>query len=284
MLDSEQLGFPFRAQDDFGVQRIGIEWQTVEGAAVEKPAQGERILAAGGHDQTAIDAGGTFSCADVGNRASTRDVRVFAEDYFPGRERVYSPAYVLYVLNAQQHAVWMTEQLSKWHRQSLEVRDREMQLYETNKQLRDLSPEELDQLDSRRRIENQAAAERANGRRLSNLAATGEDLLRQASRNPEFGVGHLERWAEMLQILKDISANRMPSVADLLQQAAKAPELAASQAGKAGPQAGQVRASAFPVRLEKRAVREGGAGRRAGHCGCRVNTTTGQGRAEAANA
>ena len=43
-------------------------------------------------------------------------------------------------------------------------------------------------------------------------------------RNPEFGVGHLEKWAEMLQILKDISGNRMPSVADLLKQASQAPE------------------------------------------------------------
>jgi hypothetical protein len=138
----------------------------------------------------------------------------------------------------------MTDQLSKWHRQSLEVRDREMQLYETNKQLRDLAPEELDRLDARRRIENQAAAERANGRRLSNLTLTGAELLRQAARNPEFGVGHLERWAEMLQILKDISANRMPSVADLLAQAAQAKTQAASQPAKAGPAVGQARAAA----------------------------------------
>ena len=52
---------------------------------------------------------------------------------------------------------------------------------------------------------------------------SGEDLVKQAMRNPEFGVGHLEKWAEMLQILKDISGNRMPSVADLLKQAAQAP-------------------------------------------------------------
>ena len=117
---------------------------------------------------------------------------------------------MFYVLNAEQHAIWLTEQLSKWHRQSLEVRDREMQLYETNKQLRALAPDELDQPEIRRRIENQAAAERTNGRRLANLVGTGEDLVQQAMRNPEFGVGHLEKWAEMLQILKDIAATGCP--------------------------------------------------------------------------
>ena len=115
------------------------------------------------------------------------------------------------------------EQLSKWHRQSLLVRDREMQLYETNKQLRELTGEELDQPENRRRIENQAMAERSNGRQLSGLVVSGEDLLKQAMRNPEFGITPLHKWAEMLQILKDISANRMPSVADLLREAAQSP-------------------------------------------------------------
>ena len=76
------------------------------------------------------------------------------------------PTALLYVLDPEQHAIWLTEQLSRWHRQSLEVRDHEMRLHETNKQLRGLPPEELDRPATRRRIEQQAAAERANGRRL----------------------------------------------------------------------------------------------------------------------
>ena len=188
------------------------------------PAKGERILAAGGNDKDSLDVGGTFSAKSLGIEPQPVNVRVFAEDYLPGRPRVYSPTYTFYVLNAEQHAIWLTEQLSKWHRQSLEVRDREMQLYETNKQLRALAAEELDRPETRRRIENQADG-RA-GQRPAALGpgrSTGEDLVQQAMRNPEFGVGHLEKWAEMLQILKDISGNRMPSVADLLKQAAQAP-------------------------------------------------------------
>ena len=120
-------------------------------------------------------------------------MRIFAEDYLPGRERVYSPTYTFFVLNAEQHAIWVTEQLSKWHRQSLEVRDKEMQLFETNKQLRALATEELDRPETRRKIENQAAAERANGRRLSGLTLNGEDLIKQALRNPEFNIAKIGR-------------------------------------------------------------------------------------------
>jgi len=239
VLDSETLVFKVRARDDFGVKQVGIEWRGLPDVGIAKPAKGERLLSAGGHDKEELDVAGAFSAKTLGIDPQPIELRVFADDYLPGRKRVYSGVFTLYVLNAEQHAIWLTEQLSKWHRQALEVRDRELQLHETNKQLRDLTDEELDRPDTRRRIDAQATAERANGRRLSNLVLVGEDLVKQATRNPEFGVGHLETWAEMLQILKDISGSRMPSVADLLKQASQSPSVAS--AGPKTKQAGQNR-------------------------------------------
>ncbi len=241
ILESELLNFKIRAHDDFGVKCVGMEWAGVENPIVKDLAKGERILAAGGNDRESLDVSGTFSAKTMGIEPQPIIVRLFVEDYFPGRERVYSSPYMLYVLTAEQHAIWITEQMSKWHRQSLEVRDREMQLFETNKQMRELSHEDLDEPDTRRRIEAQATAEKANGRRLTNLTANGEELVRQAMRNPEIGVGHLEKWAEMLQILKDISGNRMPSVADLLKQASQAPAMAQNPSSQKRPMAGMVR-------------------------------------------
>jgi hypothetical protein len=226
VLNSEQLRFNIQARDDFGVKHVGMEWQGFENALVKNPLHGERLLAAGGTDTMELGVTGTFTATDLEIKAQPIRLRLFVVDYFEGRERVYSPTYVLYVLTPEQHAIWLTEQLSKWHSRSLEVRDREMQLYETNKELRDLRPEDLDNPETGRRIEAQATRERANGRRLSRLTSIGEELVRQASRNPEFGVGHLEKWAEMLQVLKEISANRMPSVADLLKEAANARQMA----------------------------------------------------------
>jgi hypothetical protein len=251
ILDTEQFSFKVKAADDFGIKQVGLEWQGAENPVVKSPAKGERILAAGGNDKENLELTGTFSAQALGIEPQLLQVRVFVEDYYPDRPRVYSPAYTFYVLNAEQHAIWLTEQLSKWHRQSLEVRDRELQLFETNKQLRALAPDELDRPETRRRVENQAAAELANGRRLTGLVTTGEDLVRQATRNPEFGVGHLEKWAEMLQILKDIAGNRMPSVADLLKQAAQAPSLAVSPPSNTGPLAGQIRGGGAGAPSEK---------------------------------
>jgi hypothetical protein len=235
VLDSEVLTFKVRAADDFGVKRIGLEWRGGDDPTVKTPAQGERVLAAGGIDKDAMEIAGTFSAKSLGIDPQPLHLRLYAEDYYPGRPRTYSPTFTLYVLTPEQHAIWVTEQLSKWHRQSLEVRDRELALHETNKQLRALDGAELDRPETRKRIETQAAGERANGRRLSNLVTSGEDLVKQATRNPEFGVGHLEKWAEMLQVLKDISANRMPSVADLLKDAASAPMAGTIRDGRSAP-------------------------------------------------
>src|SRR5262249_49113935 len=116
VLDSEMLNFKVKAQDDFGIKRIGMEWQGAENSVVKSPAKGERILAGGGNDKEALEVSGTFSAKPLGIEPQEVHVRVFTEDYFPGRPRVYSPTYTLYVLNAEQHAIWLTEQLSKWHR------------------------------------------------------------------------------------------------------------------------------------------------------------------------
>ncbi|HEY3392294.1 MAG TPA: hypothetical protein VGK58_06290 [Lacipirellulaceae bacterium] len=244
VLDTEQLVFQVRASDDFGVQNVGMVWKGMPSELVETSASGTSVLAVGGHDKAALDVLGTFTASSLGIEPQAIELRLFATDYYPDRKPVYTAPYLLFVLDAEQHAIWVTEQLAKWHRQSLQVRDRELQLYETNKKLRDMAAADLDQPEARRQIERQADAERANGRRLANLTEAGKELLRQAARNPEIGVGHLDKWAEMLQILADISANRMPSVADLLKDAAVAPQVAASaRRANSGPAVGQVRAS-----------------------------------------
>lgn len=245
ILDSEQLSFTLHANDDFGVKRVGLEWNGLNQDGTPSDFKGDRILSSGGSDQESLELAGTFSAKTLGIEAQPIQLRIFSEDYFPGRERSYSAPYTLFILTPDEHAVWITEQMNKWHRQSLEVRDREMQLHEVNKQLRALTQEELDRPENRRKLEQQANAERANGRRLTGLVQSGEELVRQAARNPEFGVGHLEKWAEMLQILKDISGNRMPSVADLLKEGARAPVMA-SRTPPDSKAAGQIRSMPQP--------------------------------------
>ncbi len=223
VLSHEVLTFGVKASDDFGVKHIGLEWQGIlDPIQNPEPSQGEKIVAAGGAANETMDVAATF-CADrEGVRAQSLRLRVYAEDYLPNRERVYSPYLVLHVLNSAEHFKWLTQQMSQWTGAAKEIYDKELQLHETNKALRDLPPESLDDPVQRKTIQQQAAAELANAAQLNALIDMGKVLVQEATKNEAFDADHLDAWAEMLKQLEEIAGEQMPSVAELFQQAAEA--------------------------------------------------------------
>jgi hypothetical protein len=245
VLNTEQLNFRVVTNDDFGIREAGLEWweefidEDGNPNDISTPSLGWRRLADGAPNLPQLTSQGSFRPIDWGIESKSIELRGWAVDYLPDRIRNYSAVHRLLVLRPDEHALWITEQLNQWHHQSLDVRDRELQLYQVNRELRELSGEELRLPENQRRLQEQVSGESANQRRLRGLTQSGAELLQQAARNPELGVGHLERWAEMLKLLQSISNQRMPKVSDLLQQAAKA----ASQSSDANkkPIVGEIR-------------------------------------------
>ena len=233
LMERDVLTFTVDAADDYGIQRIGMTWQgkPAPGSAATA-AVGEKLVMAGDPYATELNqVACTFSPASEGIAPQAIQLRLFVEDYLPGREPIYSPVYTVFVLSEDEHAIWMTRRLDEWFKQALEVYEREQQLFQRNVEMRGLPAAELDRPETRRKIEAQAAAETAQARRLDALTEKGTNLVQEASRNENFGVDHLEKLASMMQQLKEIHENRMPSVADLLKQAASA---ASAEPGKAG--------------------------------------------------
>jgi hypothetical protein len=247
VLTTDVVAFDLQSRDDFGVRQVGLEWRGVEHPVNNPvPEAGDKLVAGGGPEKKVLTARATF-CADSDKvSAQTLEVRAYVEDYLKERGRVYSPAYVLHVMTPEQHAVWMMDQLRRWSSLADDVYEEEMRLHDRNRQIRQLGADQLNSPETRREIEQQAAAERANGQRLTSVTDHGDQLLKQAMRNREMMVGHLETWAGALQKLRGISENRMPSVADMLTQSARAPGKKAADAsseGKSNPQAGNNRGS-----------------------------------------
>jgi hypothetical protein len=239
LLDTDTLTFTVAARDDFGIRRVGVEWQGLSDSATAATDaasvdRGDRLLQAGGGTVESLDAAATFCPEALGIEPQPIALRAFAEDYLPGRGRVYSSPLLLYVLDRGEHALLLNTRLQQFRQQANEVRDREMGLLATNKELRGLPAEQLLEPASRGRLEAQAAAEEANARRLERLVGEGSELVREAVKNPEFEAATLEQLAEDIQTLADIAENRMPSVAELLAQAASA-RTAALPAGE-GPE------------------------------------------------
>ncbi len=236
VLDSEVLSFDLSVADDFGVQRAGLEWVGEKKSGTDDPPlHGDKVAIAGEPEKRLMDARATF-CATRENVApQSLQVRAWAEDYLPGRKRAYSQSFILHILNKQDHALWLTEQFAKWLQVARESYEREQQLHQTNKELRQLSAAELDRPENRRKIQQQAASERANADRLDNLTQLGKNLVEQATHNPEFEAKRLESWASMLKDLRNIAAERMPSVADLLKQSSNAATKSMADANQGKP-------------------------------------------------
>ncbi len=224
LLDSEVLTFEITSTDDFGVKSIGMEWEGIEDPYRNPhPAKDEKLLLNGEPEKTDLASTVTFSAKREGIPPQTLKLRMFAVDYLPDRERVYSPTFVLHVLSPEDHSIWLTRQLSKWFRTATEVYDKERTLHQTNANLRSLPANELDRPENRSLIKKQAAAERANGQRLGAVTRSGQGLIREAMKNDQFNPETLETWAEMLNALDDIAKERMPSITDLLTEAAEGP-------------------------------------------------------------
>ena len=237
VLSSEVLTFEIQAADDFGVKRVGLEWEGISNPIHNpEPTSGEKMVSSGTPTTDIMTVAATFSAVRENVRPQSLRLRAFAEDYFPGRERVRSPDLVIHVLTPAEHFKWLVGQMELWMGAAQEVHDKELQLHETNRELRDLSPEALDDPAQRRKLQNQAAAERANAARLDSLIELGTELVQEATKNEEFDPNQLESWAEILQKLEEIAGQRMPSVADLLARAAEAPGLSINQQAAVGNQ------------------------------------------------
>ena len=240
LLTNEVLAFVVRAYDDFGVGKVGLQWSEANEEGIGKPL-GESLLGAGGPEVESLELKATFSAAELMPEASFVAVQAFVEDYHPTGHRQYSAASFFQILDNSDHAVWLMSELGRWQQMSLDVRDRELQLHQTNLELQGLPEEELPTASVREKIWKQAEQERANGRQLANLVRAGEGLLREAMRNEEISAESLEEWAEMVQVLKEISARRMPKVAELLDRASKAGNADGNSKEKDGLQAGRNR-------------------------------------------
>lgn len=239
-LEDEVVTFDISANDDFGIREVGLEWRALDSKTPgPTPPLGEKPVAAGGPETTSVQTRGTFSAKREGIPPQTLQVRAFTTDFLPDRARTYSPIFVLHILNSQDHAKWLTEEFSKWFRNAREVYEREQQLHEGNLALRELSADELDTPENRRRLQEQASAESSNARRLDTLTQAGRGLVDEATKNPEFDADRLESWAGMMKALDRIARERMPSVADLLQQASRA-------AGGPEPQSPGAKANSGP--------------------------------------
>ena len=232
VVSSEVLSFEIQAGDDFGVKQVGLEWEGIPNPVQNpEPASGEKTVSSGSPTSEDLNVTATFSTGRENVKPQSLRLRAYVEDYFPERGRIYSPQIVLHVLSPAEHFKWLIGQMRLWAGAAKDVHDKELQLHQINKELSSLPPEALDDPAQRKKLQNQAAEEKANAAKLDSLIDSGEALIQEAAKNSEFDGEQIESWGDMLEKLEEIAGQKMPSVANLLAQASDA-QGQASQSGK----------------------------------------------------
>ncbi|MCA9037890.1 MAG: hypothetical protein KDA91_22335, partial [Planctomycetaceae bacterium] len=237
ILSTDVITFELSAADDFGVKQLGLSWQGMLDAQ-ESPEtgyqvqMGQKVAAGGGPEREKVQATVTFCAETDGVVPQLLELRAWAEDFHPDRERTFSPSYVLQIMRPGEHAIWVSNQLRRWASQAEDVYEEEMRLHATNRELRAVSINELGQPEMQQTIAQQVAAERANAARLGSITEQGRMLIQQAMRNQEMQAQHLEKWASALLNLEKMSQQQMPSIAGLLNNAANSSRKAAAAAGE----------------------------------------------------
>lgn len=217
ILPEETVDFEVLAEDDLGVKATGIEWSgQFTRPTADTPAKGELKLADGAADETRMIRPAAFSPAAFGIAPQKITLRAYAEDRLPGRGRVYSEPVTLYVLTRDEHAQMLK---NIFDRQITELEDlarREQGLLEENERIERLKGEDLQNEENRKRLEAQEQEEAETQRRTEDLTRRMEQLMKDAARNGDIDKKTLQKMAESLKSMQELSAQDVPKVQEKL--------------------------------------------------------------------
>ncbi len=213
MLAEETVDFEVLAEDDFGVQHCGIEWQgEFTRPTDQSPAKGELRLAPGSPSTRRLGHATAFSPAALGISPQKITLRGWTEDFLPNRGRIYSDPVVLFVLTRDEHAQMLKGQFDRVIGELEDLARRETDLNDENQRLEKLEGPQLQEAPNRERLGTQKDAERENAERMRDLAQHMEQLFKDANRNGDIDKETMKRMAESMQSMQELGNQDMPKV------------------------------------------------------------------------
>lgn len=220
ILPEETVEFEILAEDDFGIKLAGIEWRgEFTKPSADAPAKGEMKVVEGASQQPRVGRPVAFSPKAFGIEPQKITLRAFAEDYFPGRGRVYSEPVTLYVLTRDEHAQMLKSQYDRAIAELEDLARREEGQFDETQRLDDLAGEDLQKEENQKRLETQEQAEAENTRRMEDLTARMQQLMKDAARNGDIDKKTMQKMAESLKSMQELAAEDMPKVQEKLSEA-----------------------------------------------------------------
>ncbi len=225
MLEDEVLAIEVRAEDDYGISELWVNWSDVGNKERGLPEiDGTSSLSEGGPDTRELM--NTFSFSPIALRIpeeSMVSLAAYASDYMPGRKPAMSAVYRIYVLSRAKHADLIKNRMEALQGLVEDLAREEEQLLQDNVELSEMPANKMAEMSSGAALKMSEKRERLHARQLSNIADRAQELLREALRNTRISESTLGEWSEMINAMRGLSANEMSQASDSLGSAASDP-------------------------------------------------------------
>lgn len=220
ILPEETVEFEVAAQDDFGLQGFGLEWQgEFTKPSPRSPARGELELAPGGPSESQLIAPASFSPVVYEIEPQKLTLRAYCEDYFPERGRIYSQPIEIFILSRDEHAQMLKDRFDRVIGELEDATREEQNNLDENKRLERLQEEDLGEPDNRKRLEAQREAEQENVEKMEKLSQEMEELFQDALRNGEIEEETMKKLSETESKLQELANEDLPAVEEQLEKA-----------------------------------------------------------------
>jgi len=219
MLDTDVLEIRAQARDDYGVRDLGLNWeyQTDSLRPAGSMTTEVKIQPKSRHEKT-VEKNFRWSPAIYQIPAdSSVDIKAFAGDYFPERERAESQVHRIHVLGKEQHAELIRQRLESLLARVEEVARLEEKIMANTRDVND--DEKLSEKQKSERLGKAGEDQERNAKVLEQLAAEGLKALQEALKNPIFSEQSLQEWAKNLQNMENLSQKEMKAAGENLKSA-----------------------------------------------------------------
>jgi len=220
MLAEETINFEVLAEDDYGLKACGLSWQgEFTKPTGGTPAKGELTLEQGSPTRINFNKPFSFSPANLSIEPQKLVLRSWTEDFKPGRGRIYSEPIVLYILTRNEHAQVLKNEFDRAIGELEDIARKEQNLNDENQRLDRKKDQNLQSDENKKKLQSQQDAERNNKERMQELTKKMEKLFKDAVRNGEIDKEALQKMANALQTMKELSNQDLPKVEQKLQDA-----------------------------------------------------------------
>lgn len=226
ILDTEVLQLRAAGNDDYGIRELGVVWDLM--ADPQQPTEANRYVFRLEPPDTRskkVDQSFRFSPAILGIPPDTSvELRVYARDYYPDRETVFSMPYRIHVLGKETHADMVRQRLESMLARLEEVTRLEEKIAENTRELSELNQEKMEASETTEKIGEVESDQTQNSGQLQQLAKEGIKNLREAIRNPLLPEQKLREWAKTIQEMQKLAQGEMKESSQSLKSAEQNPD------------------------------------------------------------